>query len=200
MTDTNTGRTGQFEGQSSGQGGYSSCAGSHSMRERPSDAANEAAGYASRAASALASEAQEKAKGILHQQMQAGADYVRTMSDTAHTAARELEDKAPELARWMHDAAGRVERFAEDMRHRTINDVFDQAASFARNNPRVFFGGAVALGFMLTRFAKSSAQHAGADHDKSSQRAPGSGASAGGVASTTDPAGTQTTGGATYAR
>lgn len=200
VTETNTDRAGQFAGQSGSYGSFGSSAGS--MGDKVSDMAGQASGYATRAASALASEAQEKAKGMLQQQIGAGADYVRMISDTAHSAARELENKAPELAKMVHDAARRAEELAEDIRHRSVNDIIDQATSLARNNPRMFLGGAVAIGFLLSRFIKSSAQniprryepsHGSRDFSAPSGGA-GAGSSSSGGASTP-----RTSGGASYA-
>lgn len=129
-----------------------------SAADTASSIAGQATGFAGKAASALASEAQHKATGMLHQQMVSGAEYVRSISQTAHTAARELEGKAPELARMVHDVADRAERFADDLRGRSADEMLDSAWTYARQNPRVFLGGAVAVGFLLARFAKSSAE------------------------------------------
>lgn len=181
-----------------------------------SNIAGQATGLASKAASALASEAQQKATGMLRQQMVAGADYVRSISQTAHTAARELEDKAPEIARMVHHAADRAQRFADDMGGRSADDMLESAWTYARQNPRVFLGGAVAVGFLLARFAKSSAERNAtvrrsgkAKSYSSSSSAQSLGAQRGGVgggasgsaASSKEPNGQprSTTGGSSYA-
>jgi len=129
-----------------------------SAAEAVSSIAGQATGFAGKAVSALAGEAQQKATGMMHQQMVSGAEYVRSISQTAHSAARELEEKAPELARMVHDVADRAERFADDLRGRSADEMLDSAWTYARQNPRVFLGGAVAVGFLLARFAKSSAE------------------------------------------
>lgn len=155
MTDTNIGR----------QGGAASDAMDRARQaasgaaETASNLAGQASGLASKAASSLASEAQSHASGMMQQQMEMGADYVRMVSQTAHTAARELEGKAPELARLVHDVADRAESFAKDLKRRQASEMLDMTWDFARRNPRLFLGGAVAAGFLLTRFAKSSAEH-----------------------------------------
>ena len=112
----------------------------------------------SKSASKLASQAQEKVSGLLQGQMEAGADYVHMVSQTAHSFANDLESKAPELARYMHSAAERADLFADDIRHRSPDEMFNLASDYARRNPRVFFGGAIALGFVLSRFLKSGSQ------------------------------------------
>lgn len=129
-----------------------------SATDAASSFAGQASGFASKAASAIASEAQNKATGLMQDQMKAGADYVRMVSETAHSAASELEEKAPEFARMVHDVAARANRFADDLRQRDVDEVLDMAWGYARRNPRMFIGGAIAVGFLLARFAKSSAE------------------------------------------
>ncbi|MFN3892127.1 MAG: hypothetical protein ACK4MV_17150 [Beijerinckiaceae bacterium] len=154
MTDTNIGRQ-------SGAGNDAMTRArqaASSASETASDIAGQASGFASKAASALASEAQNKAAGLMQQQMRAGADYVQLVCETAHSAAGDLEDKAPELARMVRDAARRAEDFAEHLRRRDAEEMIDMAWDYARRNPRMFLGGAIAAGFLLARFAKSSAE------------------------------------------
>lgn len=128
-----------------------------SAAETVSNFAGQATDFAGKAASALASDAEQKATGLMHQQMLSGAQYVQSISQTAHTAARELEAQAPEIARIVHDVADRAEHLADGLRNRSPDEVFDAAWTYARRNPRVFLGGAIAVGFLLARFAKSSA-------------------------------------------
>jgi hypothetical protein len=108
---------------------------------------------------------------LLQGQMAAGADYVHMVSGTAHSFANDLESKAPELARYMHRAAERAEQFAEDFRHRSPNELINVGTDYARRNPRVFFGGAIALGFLLSRFLKSGSDNE-QSHSSSSSNQP----------------------------
>jgi hypothetical protein len=123
-----------------------------------SESAQHAARGAQDAASSLARQAQGRMSGLLRGQMEAGADYVALVSRTAHDFAGSLDDKAPEIARFMHMAADRADRFAQDARTKSPDELFDMASDYARRNPRVFFGAAIAAGFLLSRFLKSGAQ------------------------------------------
>lgn len=114
----------------------------------------------SASAADVGAQVQGKVSGLLHGQMNAGADYVHMVSDTAHSFADELESRAPELARYMHLVAERADQFAEDFRHRSPDELLNVATDYARRNPRVFFGGAIALGFVLSRFLKSESDKA----------------------------------------
>lgn len=154
MTDTNTTRQTNADSDAMNRARQAAS----TAAETASNLAGQATGFAGKAASALASEAQQKATGLVHQQMVSGADYVRSISQTAHTAARELEDKAPELARIVHDVADRAGHFADNLRNRSPDEMLEATWTYARRNPRLFVGGAVAIGFLLARFAKSSAE------------------------------------------
>ncbi len=154
MTDTNTTRQSTSDNDALNRAKKAAS----TAAESASSLAGQATGFAGKAASALASEAQNKATGLMHQQMTAGAEYVHAISQTAHTAARELEDRAPELARMVHDVADRAERFADNLRDRSPDEMLDAAWTYARGNPRLFLGGAIAVGFLFARFAKSSAE------------------------------------------
>jgi hypothetical protein len=46
---------------------------------------------------------------------------------------------------------------ASALRQRSVDDILDSVTAFARKQPAFFFAGAVATGFALSRFAKSSA-------------------------------------------
>lgn len=159
MTDTNIGGQSGAGSEAMTRARQAASGTAEAASNLAGQASGLASGLAGKAASAIASEAQHKATGVMQQQMKAGADYVRMVSDTAHTAARELEDKAPELARLVHDVADRADHFADDLRKRNVEDMLDATWDFARHNPRMFLGGAIAAGFLLARFAKSSAEN-----------------------------------------
>jgi ElaB/YqjD/DUF883 family membrane-anchored ribosome-binding protein len=154
MTDINTTRQSSFENDAL------NCAkqAASSAAETVSNLAGQATDFAGKAASALASDAEQKASGLMHQQMLSSAQYVQSISQTAHTAARELEDQAPEIARIVHDVADRAEHFANGLRNSSPDEILDAALTYARGNPRVFLGGAIAVGFLLARFAKTSSE------------------------------------------
>jgi hypothetical protein len=65
------------------------------------------------------------------------------------------------VAGYADKAADQVERFSAYLRETEVDEIVDEARSFARRRPAVFLGGAVALGFLATRFLKSTSQEAG---------------------------------------
>jgi ElaB/YqjD/DUF883 family membrane-anchored ribosome-binding protein len=123
---------------------------------RVSEAARQAGDQAKEAASSLASEANRKAKGLLNQQVAAGADLVGHVADSAKTAADSLEQTAPQLAGMVRGAADRIEDFSRDIRGQSVDELIKAASDFTRRQPALVFGLASVAGFMLFRVLKSS--------------------------------------------
>jgi hypothetical protein len=72
-------------------------------------------------------------------------------------AAGELEDQSPTVARYVRDAASQVDSLSSNIRGRSVTELMQAATDLARSQPAVFFAGAMAAGFALSRFLKSSA-------------------------------------------
>jgi hypothetical protein len=121
-----------------------------------SEAAQQAGSEAKEAVSSLASEANRKAKGMLNQQVAAGADLVGHVADSAKTAADSLEQSAPQLAGLVRGAADRIEDFSRDIRGQSVDELIKAASDFTRRQPALVFGLASVAGFMLFRVLKSS--------------------------------------------
>lgn len=125
----------------------------------------------------LAGEARSMA-GAAGRALEAGATTgkERVADRVAHVAER-LQGQAAELREdeaWLADLVDRGARqlgsLAEEMRQRDFRGMLDQVESFGRQQPALFTGAAVALGFALTRFARTSGTGQGVD-DRS--RRPG---------------------------
>jgi hypothetical protein len=87
---------------------------------------------------------------------------VKAMQAFAHavdTAAGELETQSPVVAGLVRDAARHVESLSANISGRNPNEIIEGATRLARSRPAVFFAGAVAAGFALSRFLKSSGTH-----------------------------------------
>jgi hypothetical protein len=144
--------------------------GSQDMRAKASEAvskvadvAQEAGRQAKQTASSLASDAQQKAKGLLNMQVTAGADLAGHVAQSARCAAADLDQNAPQLAELVRGAAERVENFSRDMRHQTIEDLVRTASDFTRRQPALVFGLASLAGFLALRVLKSNPPHRSED-------------------------------------
>jgi hypothetical protein len=100
----------------------------------------------------------ELSKTAEHQKTR-GIEAMQAFARAVDTAAEELEQHSPLAAQYARDAAHRVEGLSANIRGRNINELMDSATELARSRPGLFFAGAVAAGFALSRFMKSSASH-----------------------------------------
>jgi len=122
-------------------------------------------------AKALTSQASELASNIgselvqtAHEQKGRGADAMRGFAKAVHGAANDLNEQSPAVARYVRRAAESVESLSDTVRSRSVNDLVVEAKEAARAHPTAFFVGAVAAGFALSRFFKSSARAADTTH------------------------------------
>ncbi|MDQ4128585.1 MAG: hypothetical protein M3151_11660 [Actinomycetota bacterium] len=103
---------------------------------------------------------------------QQGGEQIRSrLDDQKHQAAQRvvpvqtaLRETAQQLrkqgqgsvAGYADGAAERVERFSGYLRETDVDEMVDEARSFARRRPALFLGSAATLGFLTARFLKSS--------------------------------------------
>lgn len=87
-----------------------------------------------------------------------GIEGIRAFAEAFRTAANGLEQQSPQVAQYVRDAAERVESLSGSIEGRSIPELLRNASDLARAQPTMFFVGAVAAGFALSRFLKSSAQ------------------------------------------
>jgi hypothetical protein len=126
-------------------------------KERIKEAFSSAADEAQQHAGAAAERAKSQARDFAQQQKSAGADQVGGVAHAMEAAADQLQGQMPLAAEYIEEVAGRLNTMASAIRERSIDDMLGNVAEFARKQPALFFAGAVATGFALSRFAKSSA-------------------------------------------
>ena len=132
--------------------------------EKLADVAQQAGSQAKQAASSLASDANQRAKGFLNQQVASGADLVGHVADSVRSAADNLDHSAPQIANLVRGAAERVEEFSDDMRGKSVDELMRTASDFTRRQPALVFGLASLAGFVLLRVLKSSSPDNVRDH------------------------------------
>jgi ABC-type transporter Mla subunit MlaD len=96
------------------------------------------------------------AEHIAEKQKKSGANQVHGMAQAVHGAADELGKQMPQAAELVHAAASRLEQAADALRERSIGEIMESFNDVGRKQPLALFGGAVAAGFAISRFLKSS--------------------------------------------
>ena len=114
----------------------------------------------------LANRGTEQVKSQLaNQKHEASQRMVPVQSALRETGQQLRKQGQGSVAGYADKAADQVERFSGYLRETDVDEIVDEVRGFARRSPAVFLGGAVALGFLATRFLKSSSEEgASADY------------------------------------
>lgn len=107
----------------------------------------------------LTDEAKAQGSAMLRDQQHVFAAQIGSLAEALHQTAEHLaaQEKSG-LAHYTDQAAAGLERFSHSLRDRDFNTVVSQVEDFARRQPVAFIGGAALLGFLASRFLKSSAE------------------------------------------
>lgn len=155
------------QGVDSGSTTADSGAGRQHLREQASQIKDDT----KQKAQGFIKEQQQKAQGMLEEQKQKGSEHLGKLADALHQTSSSLQQNNEEqVARYAGMAADGLQRLSSSLREQDVNSLLRQTESLARRQPALFVGGAVALGFMLSRFLKSSSEHqenASVPHDHS---------------------------------
>ncbi len=110
-------------------------------------------------ASELANRGGEQLKGQLANQKHNAAQRMTPIQTALRETGQQLRNQGQgPVAEYADKAAGQVERFSGYLRETEVDEILDEARGFARQRPALFLGSAVALGFLATRFLKSSSE------------------------------------------
>jgi hypothetical protein len=104
-----------------------------------------------------AGKVQDQVQEAVTQQKSAGADYIGSIAQATALAADEFDDALPQAAHYIRQASEQIQNVADTVRERDVRELVGEVENFARQQPALFFGGAVILGFAALRFLKSSA-------------------------------------------
>jgi hypothetical protein len=115
--------------------------------------------HAKEDARALADRAREAAMAALDRQKAEAASQLDGLAGAFRNAAESLERQhySP-IARYAGFAAENLGGIAEALNEQDLASLLESARRLARRQPALFVGGAVALGFGLARFLKSSGE------------------------------------------
>lgn len=104
----------------------------------------------------VSQEAKTKAEGAKNY----AADEFEELSHATEAAAQALSDNHHEkLSSYVGEIAGYVDGMANNLRHKSADDLMHDANHMARENPALFIAGSLAIGLGIARLAKSGLQH-----------------------------------------
>ena len=121
------------------------------------EAAQRAGSHVKEAATSLATEAGEKAKGFIDQQVASGADFLGYVGHSARVAADTLDPDAPQLAGLVRGMATSVTDLSATVRGQSPAALLETASDYVRQNPALVLSTAVACGFALARLLQGGA-------------------------------------------
>jgi hypothetical protein len=111
----------------------------------------------------LANRGGEQVKSQLDYQKHQAAQRLTPVQTALRETAQQLRRQGQgSVAGYADQASDQVERFSGYLRETSVDEITDEARGFARRRPALFLGGAALLGFLGTRFLKSSSQDASA--------------------------------------
>lgn len=122
------------------------------------DRTREAVDDVRQSAAALLDETRRDGKKVLDRQKDAATEEVGAVASALRSAADDLHRQDHRASRFVEFAADRLESFGNTVRNKDIDSLIDEAERLGRRSPAAFFAGSVALGFLLSRFLKSSAR------------------------------------------
>lgn len=99
----------------------------------------------------------QQAKSTASNQKQNVAQNLSGVSQALQQSGQQLQKQGQGVAAQALDgAAGQVGRFAQYLENTSVEQMVGEVQDLARRDPAIFLGGAFALGFILSRFLKSS--------------------------------------------
>lgn len=108
-------------------------------------------------ANQYAQEAKETARTAAEERKDNAATRLEGVASGLREAGRKFQDEDEEIfARYADSAASGVEDFSNYLRTHSTGDLLHEVERFAHRQPEVFLAGALAAGFFLGRFFKSS--------------------------------------------
>lgn len=107
----------------------------------------------------LTQQVREQATSQLTSQKEQAVDTLETVALLLHQAGEhaQQQDKAL-VANYVDKAAQQVSSFSESLAQQDVSQILETTKQYARREPMLFVGGALAAGFLGARFLRSSSQ------------------------------------------
>jgi hypothetical protein len=106
------------------------------------------------AASSLADQARGKLTGALDTQKGAAADMIEKLAGTVQRSGEQFQGQQDWIASAIGRGATELNTLAGSLRDKDIGDLAREVQSFAKAQPALFIGAALAAGFAVARLGK----------------------------------------------
>ncbi|WP_311063268.1 hypothetical protein [Halomonas sp. DWK9] len=101
--------------------------------------------------------AREQAESAFYSQRDNAAKHTHTFGTVLKNAADEFDRQdQPFCSEQARKLADHTERFSQHLRDKDLRTLCRDAEEYGRREPALFIGGAIAAGFLVTRFLRSS--------------------------------------------
>ena len=100
-------------------------------------------------------DARSMVRNMADQQKHKVASRLGGVAQALHETAKTLEKQNATAGRYAGLAARQVDRATKALKERAVEELVGEAEDFARRQPMLFIGGAMAAGFILSRVIKS---------------------------------------------
>jgi hypothetical protein len=137
--------------------------------EKMTDKIQEQASRISDKARDVAADAEQKIANVVDEQRASGASYLHHVAGLVHQAADVFDREVPQASQYIHQAAEHIDTVADAVRTKRAREVAHDVQIFARQQPAIFFGGALLLGFAAVRIFKASPPLAGGQSERAGQ-------------------------------
>jgi YHS domain-containing protein/ElaB/YqjD/DUF883 family membrane-anchored ribosome-binding protein len=103
------------------------------------------------------SRARSKVQSMISEQKGKAAERIGSVSSAFRSVSQQLRDQdQAAIAQYADRAASSVDRFSGYLKEHDAEEIIHQAEQYVRQRPALVIGGALAAGFLVARFLKSS--------------------------------------------
>ncbi|MGI8825365.1 MAG: hypothetical protein ACR2JC_06945 [Chloroflexota bacterium] len=107
-------------------------------------------------------QAKQQGTSLLQNQKNSAAQTLDALTQALRQTGQSLQQQnETSVSQYVEKAAGRLETVSGYLKSHDVQDLVNQAETFARRSPALFLGGAFALGVLAARFLKSSSSGSG---------------------------------------
>jgi ElaB/YqjD/DUF883 family membrane-anchored ribosome-binding protein len=104
----------------------------------------------------LASQAGDKARGLVTQGLERTSEALANVSKMVGDTADGIEERlGPEYGDYARRAAGAIENVANNIAGKDPDELIEDTRNFVRNSPGIALAGAAVVGFVVARLVKS---------------------------------------------